>query len=938
VLARVNHTQYANNATVWEVNPSAPVGSTANTQDLDPYIDDAGGAAGLKGQNAWAWSDTTDDCFVSTLTSVSAGCAGPGGGEDVTPTGGNFNFALQTFTPTDTLPSPCPSTPGNGCTWNPADGASWPMNRQQNATQAFYFVNKFHDHLAAAPIGFTTASRNFEGADRVLVNSDDGAVSPAPGVGAGSNHINNANFSTPRDGTTPVMQMYLFRSPIGNPSASKTFRAVNGGDDAIIVYHEYTHGLSNRLVGDGSGLDNFQPGAMGEAWSDWYANDFVVDEFPSMDTSADGELSGDAYVTDSGKHLIRTEAIDCPVGSTSPNCPGTATAGSGGYTLGDMGKIINGREVHADGEIWGQTLWDIRTALGSAKTERLVTDALRNSPEEPSFLDQRDQILAADVNAFGGADVNTLWSLFAARGMGASAISTNSDGIGVTEAFDTPAVVQANGVTVDDSAPGGDGDGRAEPGETVKLTTSLKNPGPGTVTNLSGTLTAGALSLGTTASSFTPGTVASTAAATNSTPYTATLPAATTCGGVVPLSVASTSDQGGATSAFNLVTGGLGTPVDSVKDNGSPGQTITDNSPAGVDSAITLTDPGRVADVNVKIDSITHTFISDLGVSLISPSGRVVKLVDTPGDDNNGGDNFTNTVLDDSASGGIIGVRPFQSPNVAPYTGTFKPLEPLARFNGEAIAGDWKLHIVDHVSGDTGHLVKWTLTVTPASCNALPSATTGAADAITTTGATLHGGLDTKGIATQARYEFGTTTAYGSTTNAADSTDQAVSGLAPSTTYHYRLLALRGGLVAATGADQTFTTAANPPPPPSTPGFSFKKSPKTLTLDSKGQFTYTFTALAGLKGTALFQSASKIALRVEVTTAAKKKKIIKVGSKSFTVTSKGAGKVKVKVSKSLLKYIKKHKSLKVTVTLSSKSPKGSAKGKLTLKAPKKKKK
>jgi hypothetical protein len=37
--------------------------------------------------------------------------------------------------------------------------------------------------------------------------------------------------------------------------------------------------------------------------------------------------------------------------------------------------------------------------------------------------------------------------------------------------------------------------------------------------------------------------------------------------------------------------------------------------------------------------------------------------------------------------------------------------------------------------------------------------------------------------------------------------------LTASTTYHYHALALRGGSVAATGADQTFTTQSPPPPP-----------------------------------------------------------------------------------------------------------------------------
>ena len=53
---------------------------------------------------------------------------------------------------------------------------------------------------------------------------------------------------------------------------------MNGGDDAGTVWHEYTHGLSNRLVtnDDGSGaLSTPHGGAMGEAWSDWYALDFL---------------------------------------------------------------------------------------------------------------------------------------------------------------------------------------------------------------------------------------------------------------------------------------------------------------------------------------------------------------------------------------------------------------------------------------------------------------------------------------------------------------------------------------------------------------------------------------------------------------------------------------------------------------------------------------
>ncbi len=66
---------------------------------------------------------------------------------------------------------------------------------------------------------------------------------------------------------------------------------------------------------------------------------------------------------------LRTEPIDCPVVAARPGpaARGAPSLGSGGYTYGDFGRISGSAEVHADGEIWAQTLWDLRTALGSEK-------------------------------------------------------------------------------------------------------------------------------------------------------------------------------------------------------------------------------------------------------------------------------------------------------------------------------------------------------------------------------------------------------------------------------------------------------------------------------------------------------------------------------------------------------------------------------------------
>ena len=139
---------------------------------------------------------------------------------------------------------------------------------------------------------------------------------------------------------------------------------VNGGDDASILYHEYTHGLSNRLVTDAAGigaLNTAQAGAMGEGWGDWYAKDFIVNQFPQLDTAAPAEVDMGDYI-DLIPHSIRRQALDCPVtGATALQCPpGFGNTGSGGFTYSDFGKVNGLPEVHGDGEIWAQTLWDLR--------------------------------------------------------------------------------------------------------------------------------------------------------------------------------------------------------------------------------------------------------------------------------------------------------------------------------------------------------------------------------------------------------------------------------------------------------------------------------------------------------------------------------------------------------------------------------------------------
>jgi extracellular elastinolytic metalloproteinase len=435
VLRRANLTKFAVNVRVFDNYPGAPVGGTQTTFDMTPYLD-SGQTQTLSGPFARTYLDVNDDNR-------------PNAGEEVAPQPQTF----QDFTATVGAAGFCEATAK--CSWdprNPLDRSSWQANKNHEAIQAHYYVSKYHDHLLNPAIHFNGDDGNFEDEDRVEVNANDGAATNAANRGPDSAHVDNANMSTPPDGGAPLMQMYLFR-PLDDPTTTGIdvpFRAINGDDDADVVYHEYTHGLSNRLVVDDDGfgaLNAPQSGAMGEAWSDWYAKDFLVDSgLQTDDPATDGDVFLGVYTDGVQPGLIRTEGLDCRPNSDPDTCPGGADAdedeqpdtGPGGYTYGDFGKVGGGPEVHADGEIWAQTLWDLRKAAGSARAEQLVTDGMRLSPAEPTFLDMRNAILAADEAVNGGANRTLIWSVFAARGMGFFAAAVDGSDTQPAEDFAMP--------------------------------------------------------------------------------------------------------------------------------------------------------------------------------------------------------------------------------------------------------------------------------------------------------------------------------------------------------------------------------------------------------------------------------------------------------------------------------------------------------------------
>lgn len=102
-----------------------------------------------------------------------------------------------------------------------------------------------------------------------------------------------------------------------------------------------------------------------------------------------------------------------------------------------------------------------------------------------------------------------------------------------------------------------------------------------------------------------------------------------------------------------------------------------------------------------------------------------------------------------------------------------------------------------------------------AAAAAAPVASTSAASSVSSTSATLNGTVLPNKSPTNYYFQYGTSSAYGSQTatqgplngNAGKSVSADVSGLTPSTTYHFRVVATSAGGTVS-GSDVTFTTTA----------------------------------------------------------------------------------------------------------------------------------
>jgi subtilisin-like proprotein convertase family protein len=628
-----------------------------------------------------------------------------------TTTGNNVDAGMDLVSPDgiDAASRPVSATRNFVYSYDPAPGIVAPGQsptginyRLGEIVNMFFWTNRYHDRLYQ--LGFTEAARNFQqnnygrgglGNDRVRAEGQD------------YSGTSNANFFTPADGSSGQMQMYIFDGP--NPDRTS-------GLDQEILIHELTHGTSNRLHSNASGLAANMSRGMGEGWSDFYAR--------SLLSSADEDVNG-IYTTGGYSTLDITAptpytanyysgirrfpyAVKTNLGANGkPHNPltfadidaGKINLTDGAFPRGPIGSST-AHAVHNIGEVWCMALLEVRARLinrmgyaaGNQRMLQLVTDGMKLDPVNPTLLNGRDSILAASAASGGGAaEEADIWAGFATRGMGYGATVTPAATTPITvgESFDVPNLLLGTVTVASDSCDFG---GYADPGEAIELAVQLNNP-------LSDTDATGATASIVGGGSASYGDISAGASETRNLTYT--VPSSAACGDKITLTIDIDSSLGSVTKTYVLQVGAptsIGSPISA----GTGNVSIALPDVSTIDIPFNVSDTGFIGDVNVSV-RLNHTFDGDLVLSLIAPDGTSVALSNNRG---SSGDNFgtganncsgTPTVFDDSATNTIAS-------GVAPFAASFKPDSPLSALNGKEMNGTWKLRVADTGAADVGTL------------------------------------------------------------------------------------------------------------------------------------------------------------------------------------------------------------------------------------------
>ena len=336
--------------------------------------------------------------------------------------------------------TPEPTCSGTTCDFAIDLTAAPSVSSSAAITNLFYWNNLIHD--IQYQYGFDEAGGNFQ------ENNFGNGGAGGDGVNAdaldGSGNC-NANFATPTDGGNPRMQMF---------TCTNASPARDGDYDNGVIVHEYGHGISIRQVGgpgNSSCLNNSQQA--GEGWSDWFALVYTAEP------SHTGPLARGL-----GAYLFNAT-------TTIRDLPYSTDNGVNNWTY----ESISGASIpHGVGSRFAQGAWDVYWALvdkwgfegdlvnfdlndsneaGNKRALFYINEGLKNTACSPTFVDNRDGIIQAATDNFGGADVCDIWQAFADFGLGTDAVSGGSNSTNPTNGFSIPPACQCSPQPIADAGP-----------------------------------------------------------------------------------------------------------------------------------------------------------------------------------------------------------------------------------------------------------------------------------------------------------------------------------------------------------------------------------------------------------------------------------------------------------------------------------------------------
>ena len=328
-------------------------------------------------------------------------------------------------------------------------------------TNLFAMHNRMHDWSYF--LGFT--ERRWNAQDSNFGNNSPGTSEGDPlfgdaqagaATGGFPSYLgrDNANMIPLPDGVPPITNMYLWQPLAGAFYAP----CVDGDFDMAVIGHEFGHLTENRMIGKGGTRGGHHAGAMGESFGDFSGAEYL-NENNFVPVSGENPFAVGAYVTGNKQRAIRNYGMNFPRTGAFPT-PGVSPSVNP-LNFSDHGYDITGAQVHADGEIWSATNFDIRQALvakyngsfpasnallqrqcaeglrtpdtcpGNRRWIQIVFDAMLLMPTAPSMLQARDAYLAADLMRIASSvswpsNQNELWLAFARRGFGQNASSSNA--------------------------------------------------------------------------------------------------------------------------------------------------------------------------------------------------------------------------------------------------------------------------------------------------------------------------------------------------------------------------------------------------------------------------------------------------------------------------------------------------------------------------------